>query len=170
MIQNFLKSPCAPSLDELIYLGNSWDESTSESQILTSRRNSVYIYIYVWRSSYLETTSFSVEVCEACACNCLSPHHCNTFNRWCCRFHMSLQNGDHSSPQDFCSLSLQPPTSLSGLHAPKLLSDITLSFFFLFSFLLFLLQNIQRHTCRLFYPSTCCETELKRELLWSLRH
>lgn len=115
-----------------------------KSQILTCKRNNVYIQkgLLILRLIQL------VWRCMRPRYNWLPSHHFKTFNRWCCRFHMSLQNGDHSSPTDFCSLlSL---CSASHISLRSTCTTISLSYFilslFFLSLLLFLLQNIQRHT------------------------
>lgn len=85
----------------------------------------------------------SVEVCEAW----LSARR---IQQMVLSFSSSPQNGDHSSPSDLLfSISVQPPTSLSGLYAPKsfcLYLTLSLLFFLSFTFLLFVLQSFQRHT------------------------
>lgn len=40
--------------------------------------------------------------------------------------------------------------------------SLSLCLFLSFTFLLFLFQDIQRHTSRFFYQSACCETEFKK--------
>lgn len=80
-------------------------QCTRKAQILMwKKKKDVYNHE---RTVILRPTQL-VQRCVRPSYNGLCPHHFNTFNRWWCRFHISLQN--ESSPTNFCSVSVQPPT------------------------------------------------------------